>query len=118
MTAAVGPSVPERMCIGCRRRAAATELFRVVATPGPAGATSDVVLVVPDPRRRLPGRGAWLHPDPDCVALATRRRAFGRALRVPASVDVSAVADHVTGTSRNETEPDTTSGSTAGDDER
>ncbi|WP_304046844.1 YlxR family protein [Jatrophihabitans endophyticus] len=118
----MGPSPPERTCIGCRRRAVTAELFRVVATPGPAGATSDVVLVVPDPRRRMPGRGAWLHPDPDCVAQATRRRAFGRALRVPAPVDVSAVAEHVSGAPRDDTgvptEQDTTSGSTAGDDEQ
>jgi hypothetical protein len=37
--------------------------------------------LVPDPARRLPGRGASLHLDPDCLALAERRRAFGRALR-------------------------------------
>jgi len=38
--------------------------------------------VVPDPARRLPGRGAHLHPTPACLALALRRRAFPRALRV------------------------------------
>jgi predicted RNA-binding protein YlxR (DUF448 family) len=37
--------------------------------------------LVPDPARRLPGRGASLHLDADCLALAERRRAFGRALR-------------------------------------
>lgn len=40
-------------------------------------------VVVPDPRRRLPGRGAWLHPDSACLDLAVRRRAFRRALRAP-----------------------------------
>lgn len=33
--------------------------------------------------RSRPGRGAWLHPDPDCLAEAVRRRAFARALRAP-----------------------------------
>jgi predicted RNA-binding protein YlxR (DUF448 family) len=37
--------------------------------------------LVPDPARRLPGRGASLHLDLDCLAIAERRRAFGRALR-------------------------------------
>jgi len=52
-------------------------LLRVVAVSDRA-----VTGVVPDPARRRPGRGAHLHPDPACLALAERRRAFGRALRV------------------------------------
>jgi predicted RNA-binding protein YlxR (DUF448 family) len=47
--------------------------------------------LVPDPRRRLPGRGCWLHPTRDCLDLALRRRAFGRALRVSDPVDPVAV---------------------------
>ena len=27
------------------------------------------------------GRGAWLHPRPDCVNAAVKQRAFGRAFR-------------------------------------
>jgi predicted RNA-binding protein YlxR (DUF448 family) len=48
-------------------------------------------LLVPDPRARLAGRGAWLHPDPHCLDLAVRRRALPRALRVPGPLDDSAV---------------------------
>ncbi|WP_255375945.1 YlxR family protein [Saccharomonospora sp. CUA-673] len=47
--------------------------------------------LVVDVRRRLPGRGAWLHRDPECLAKAERKRAFPRALRVAGPVDVSAV---------------------------
>jgi predicted RNA-binding protein YlxR (DUF448 family) len=53
------------------------------------------VFVVPDPRRRAPGRGAWLHRDPKCVALAERRRAFGRALRVAGAIDPTLVGEYV-----------------------
>jgi predicted RNA-binding protein YlxR (DUF448 family) len=28
----------------------------------------------------MAGRGAWLHPSEKCLALAVKRRAFGRAL--------------------------------------
>ena len=35
----------------------------------------------PDPDRSLPGRGAWLHPAAECLALAERRNAFARAFR-------------------------------------
>jgi predicted RNA-binding protein YlxR (DUF448 family) len=46
----------------------------------------DGFLVV-DVRRRLPGRGAWLHPEAGCLAKAERRRAFPRALRVTGTLD-------------------------------
>jgi predicted RNA-binding protein YlxR (DUF448 family) len=49
--------------------------------------------VLPDPARRRPGRGAHLHPDPACLALAERRRAFGRALRIAGVLDTGPVAE-------------------------
>jgi len=66
---------PERTCIGCRKKGPQTELLRLVA----GGSGSSAVLV--DERRRMAGRGAWLHPSESCLALALKRRAFGRALR-------------------------------------
>ncbi|WP_255769598.1 YlxR family protein [Pseudarthrobacter sulfonivorans] len=65
---------PQRTCIGCRQKAARSELLRLVAE----GSGSTAVLV--DERRRMAGRGAWLHPSESCLALAVKRRAFGRAL--------------------------------------
>jgi predicted RNA-binding protein YlxR (DUF448 family) len=50
---------------------------------------------VPDPARRRPGRGAHLHPEPDCLALAQRRHALGRALRVTGVVDTGELAEAV-----------------------
>jgi predicted RNA-binding protein YlxR (DUF448 family) len=66
-------------------------LLRVVAIDFGA----DRVGVVPDPARKLPGRGASLHPDPACLALAERRRVFGRALRVSGVLDTGALAEAV-----------------------
>jgi hypothetical protein len=51
--------------------------------------------LVPDPRGTLPGRGAHLHLDPDCLALAERRRAFPRALRLAGPLDPSALAGYL-----------------------
>ena len=85
---------PTRTCIGCRIRASAVELLRVVVAPEPAGPLGPAV--VPDPRRRMAGRGAWLHPDQRCVELAMRRRAFARALRVPGPVDPTPVNEYLT----------------------
>ncbi|MFC5911626.1 YlxR family protein [Streptacidiphilus monticola] len=71
---------PERTCVGCRKRAAKHDLLRVV------GVGEEVV---PDPRGTLPGRGAYVHPASDCLALAVRRRAFPRALRLPGPLDTA-----------------------------
>jgi predicted RNA-binding protein YlxR (DUF448 family) len=70
-------SSPVRTCVGCRQRAAKTDLLRVVAEDQGHG-----LVLVPDPPARRPGRGAYLHPDEDCLAQALRRRAFPRALRI------------------------------------
>ncbi|PZQ91778.1 MAG: DUF448 domain-containing protein [Leifsonia xyli] len=71
---------PVRTCLGCRQRAPRTSLLRVVARDGQ---------LVADAASRLPGRGAWVHPDPGCVASAIRKRAFGRSLRQEGPLDPS-----------------------------
>lgn len=38
-------------------------------------------VVVPDVKRRLPGRGAWIDASRDAVAQAVRKRVFSRAFR-------------------------------------
>jgi len=82
---------PVRTCIGCRERSAKSDLLRIVAVRSETG----TACLHPDPRGRLPGRGAHLHPTPDCLALAERRRAIGRALRLTVPVDVTPVRDWV-----------------------
>ncbi|WP_380169911.1 YlxR family protein [Kineococcus sp. DHX-1] len=74
-----------RTCVGCRRRGERSSLLRVVVAPDEAG-----VLLV-DVRRRLPGRGAWLHQSSACLELADKRRAWSRALRRTAPLDTSGV---------------------------
>ncbi|WP_275980079.1 YlxR family protein [Couchioplanes caeruleus] len=81
---------PVRTCIGCRSRALTSQLLRFVVV----GAGDDLRLQ-PDPGRRLPGRGAHLHPDPACFAQAERRRAFGRALRLTGVADTGLLAEHI-----------------------
>jgi predicted RNA-binding protein YlxR (DUF448 family) len=94
--AASSSRVVMRTCIGCRQRAIAAELLRVVAGPAPQNAAGNSArTVVPDPRRRAAGRGAWLHPIAECVALAERRRAFGRALRFATATDPTPVREYV-----------------------
>lgn len=55
------PSVrrPVRTCLGCRKRDGQGALVRLAA---------DGTRVAVDLDRRRPGRGAWVHRDPKCVA--------------------------------------------------
>ncbi len=64
---------PERMCIVTRLARPVGELIRFVA--GPDGG------IVPDVKRRLPGRGVWVTASRQRVAEAVRRGAFQRSLR-------------------------------------
>jgi len=69
-----------RTCIACREPGERDDLVRLVASPEGQ--------VVVDPRGRLPGRGAWLHPRRSCLDLLRKRRGvIERALGVSASVD-------------------------------
>jgi uncharacterized protein len=58
------------------------------------GGGNDERFVTVDPAGNLPGRGAWLHPDQQCLRVAIRRRAFARALRITGSPDTSAVVEY------------------------
>lgn len=79
------------MCVGCRKRAAKSELLRVTVGSGVRGQP----VVAPDPQATAPGRGAHLHPTAECYDLAVRRKAFGRALRVTAGLSSAPVADYL-----------------------
>ena len=65
---------PVRTCIGCRQRAPQGALLRVAVLEGRPTA---------DPRRRIPGRGGYVHPVSACVRRATQTGSFARALRAP-----------------------------------
>lgn len=78
-------STPTRTCVGCRIREAQPQLIRVVAT----GQTLNV-----DPVGTASGRGAYVHPRTECINLAVTRKAFARALKVPISLEVSAIVEY------------------------
>jgi predicted RNA-binding protein YlxR (DUF448 family) len=84
------PQGPVRTCIGCRGRELAVDLLRIV---GESDGNGERILTV-DSAGNLPGRGAWLHPDRQCLDAAIRRRAFTRALRITGPPDTSAVVQY------------------------
>ncbi|HRA03752.1 MAG TPA: YlxR family protein [Arachnia sp.] len=70
--------IPQRTCIGCRRRDDQDQLMRLVRVGQ---------LIVDGSRPRLAGRGAYLHPA--CLDLAVQRRALRRAFGDGAHLDPS-----------------------------
>lgn len=64
---------PERTCVVTRRKGAPETMIRFVR--GPEGT------VVPDVRRKLPGRGVWVTADAEVVAKAAKGGAFARGFK-------------------------------------
>ncbi len=92
---------PVRTCIGCRERAAKSELVRVTAGSDPDGRPA----AVPDLAATAPGRGAHLHPTTRCYDLAVRRKAFAKALRAPAGLDAAPVGEWLAGSTQTTAGP-------------
>ena len=72
--------IPMRQCVGCREMKPKKELIRVVRSP--EGAVSL------DFKGRLPGRGAYVCPDAECLKRAKRSKALERAFSAPLPEDV------------------------------
>jgi predicted RNA-binding protein YlxR (DUF448 family) len=64
---------PERTCIVTRTKGSPEDMIRFVIGPG--------ALVVPDIRRKLPGRGVWVTARADRVREAVKRQAFARSFK-------------------------------------
>ena len=63
--------IPMRQCVGCREMKEKRALIRVVKSP-----EGEISL---DFRGKKPGRGAYLCPDPACLARARKSKALERA---------------------------------------
>jgi len=64
---------PERTCIVTRTKADPETMIRFVVGPD--------VTVVPDIRRKLPGRGVWVTANAGVVAQAVKKSAFARGFK-------------------------------------
>jgi uncharacterized protein len=79
--------VNDRTCIVTREAVSPEELIRFVAAPDGT--------VVPDLKRRLPGRGCWVKVERALVETAIKRKIFARALKadVKAAPDLADLVD-------------------------
>ena len=67
--------IPMRQCVGCREMKEKKSLIRVVRSP-----EGQVSL---DFRGKLPGRGAYVCPDPECLKKIRKSKALERAFSTP-----------------------------------
>ena len=72
--------IPMRQCVGCREMKEKKSLIRVVKSP-----EGQVSL---DFRGKLPGRGADVCPNPECLKRARKSRALERAFSSPLPPEV------------------------------
>ena len=72
--------IPQRQCVGCREMKDKKALIRVVRSP-----EGTISL---DFKGKLPGRGAYVCPNPECLKKARKSRALERAfdMAIPAEV--------------------------------
>ena len=77
--------IPMRQCLGCREMKPKGELIRVVRAP-----EGDISL---DFRGKKPGRGAYLCPNPQCLAKAKKGRAIERAFSAHVEPEVYAALE-------------------------
>lgn len=72
--------IPMRQCLGCREMKEKRALIRVVKSP--EGAVSL------DFKGKLPGRGAYVCPNGECLKRARKSRALERAFSAPLPPEV------------------------------
>lgn len=72
--------IPMRQCLGCREMKPKGELIRVVRSP-----EGEISL---DFKGKKPGRGAYVCPNPQCLAKAKKARSLERAFSAPIAPEV------------------------------
>ena len=77
--------IPQRQCLGCREMKNKRDLIRVVRSP-----EGDISL---DFKGKKSGRGAYVCPDPACLARARKSKALERAFKTAIPPEVYAALE-------------------------
>ncbi|NLJ34065.1 MAG: YlxR family protein [Firmicutes bacterium] len=72
--------VPQRMCVGCQQMKPKRELIRIVRTP------EEEIHI--DPTGKRSGRGAYICPRRECLELALKQKALGKALKTVIPLEI------------------------------
>ena len=85
--------IPMRQCTGCREMKPKRELIRVVRN-----ADGDINI---DAKGKLPGRGAYICPQTDCLKKARKSRALERAFGVSIPDEIYEILEQQMGADEN-----------------
>ena len=72
--------IPERVCVGCGSKFPKRDLIRVVLTPG-----GEVAI---DKTGKLPGRGAYVCNNDQCITTAINKKKLERSLKTSVTVEI------------------------------
>lgn len=72
--------IPLRMCAACRGMFPKPELIRLVRADGDG--------IVTDEKQKVQKRGVYLCNNPDCIALAKKKKALERQFKMKVGQDV------------------------------
>lgn len=85
--------IPMRQCTGCREMKPKRELIRVVRS-----SDGDINI---DAKGKLPGRGAYICPQTDCLKKARKSRALERAFGVSIPDEIYEILEQQMGADEN-----------------
>jgi len=72
--------IPERICVGCGGKFPKRELIRVVLTPD-----GEVFI---DKTGKMPGRGAYVCDNNQCITTAINKKKLERSLKTSVTVEI------------------------------
>ncbi len=72
--------IPLRKCVGCGEMIAKKEMLRIIKTKD-----GEIKL---DPTGKENGRGAYLHHNPECLALAVKEKGLERSFKMSIASEI------------------------------
>ena len=74
-----------RQCVGCHEMKAKRDMIRVIKTAPTEEGETEIIL---DATGRKNGRGAYICPNRECLAMAIKNKGLERAFKMPIPKDV------------------------------
>ena len=77
--------IPMRQCVGCHEMKAKREMIRVIKTAPTEEGETEIIL---DATGRKNGRGAYICPNRECLAMAIKNKGLERSFKMQIPKDV------------------------------